>query len=80
MGLFTKWTPHPGELLREELEARDWSQRDFAGILGVPEQSVNHIVSGKQGISPDMAKSLGAALGVSDEFYANMQKAYDLAP
>ena len=79
MGLFTKWTPHPGELLREELEARDWSQRDFAYILGVPEQSVNYIVSGKRGISPEMAKSLGAALGVSDEFYANMQKAYDLA-
>lgn len=79
MGLFTKWTPHPGELLREELEARGWLQRDLAYILGVAEQSVNYIISGKRGISPEMSKILGAALGVSDEFYANLQKAYELA-
>ena len=56
--------PHPGEFLREELEARGWSQRDLAYILGVPEQAVNLIVSGKRGISPEMAKALGQAFDV----------------
>lgn len=71
--------PHPGEFIAEELEAREWTQRDLAYILGVPEQSVNMIVSGKRGISPDMARALGDAFDVSPEFFANLQKAYDMA-
>jgi HTH-type transcriptional regulator/antitoxin HigA len=71
--------PHPGEFLREELEARGWSQRDLAYILGVPEQAVNLIASGKRGISPDMAKALGQAFDVSAEYFANLQKAYEMS-
>ena len=32
--------PHPGFYIREELEARGWTQRDLAYILGTPEQAV----------------------------------------
>lgn len=71
--------PHPGEFIRDELEARGWSQRDLAFILGVPEQSVNTILSGKRGISPDMARALGDAFDVSSEFFANLQTAYDMS-
>ena len=71
--------PHPGEFIREELEAREWSQRDLAYILGVPEQSVSVIVSGKRGISPEMAKALGDAFNVSAEYFANLQKTYEMS-
>ncbi|WP_455274854.1 HigA family addiction module antitoxin [Rhizobium herbae] len=71
--------PHPGEFIREELDARGWSQRDLAYILGVHEQAVNLITSGKRGISPDMAKSLGKALDVSAEYFANLQKAFEMS-
>jgi HTH-type transcriptional regulator/antitoxin HigA len=71
--------PHPGEFIREELEAREWSQRDLAYILGVPEQAVNLIISGKRGISPEMAKALGKAFDVSAEYFANLQQAYEMA-
>ena len=47
--------PHPGQFIREELDAREWSQRDLAYILGIPEQAINLIISGKSGISPEMA-------------------------
>lgn len=69
----------PGYFIREELEAREWTQRDLAYVLGVPEQAVNMIISGKRGISADMAKALGDAFDVSPEFFANLQKIYDLA-
>lgn len=72
--------PHPGEFIREELDARGWSQRDLAFILGCPEQAVGMIVSGRRGISAEMAKSLGDAFEVSAEFFANLQKAYELSP
>ena len=71
--------PHPGEFIREELEARGWSQRDLAYILGVPEQAVNLIISGKRGISPEMAKALGKAFDVSAEYFANLQTAYEMS-
>jgi HTH-type transcriptional regulator / antitoxin HigA len=68
--------PHPGEFIREELDVRGWSQRDLAYILNIPEQAVNLIVSGKRGLSPDMAEALGRAFDVSAEYFANLQNAY----
>lgn len=75
----TAWIRHPGSYIKEEMEARGWLQRDLAFILGCPEQAVNMILSGKRGISPDMANAFGEAFDVSPEFFANLQKAYDLA-
>lgn len=71
--------PPPGHFIREELDARGWSQRDLAFILGTPEQAVNMIISGKRGVSPEMAKALGDAFDVHSDFFANLQKAYDMA-
>src|SRR5216683_2467947 len=70
--------PAPGYFIREELDARGWTQRDLSYILGCPEQVVNMIISGKRGISSEMAKSLGDAFDVPAEFFANLQTAYDL--
>jgi HTH-type transcriptional regulator/antitoxin HigA len=69
----------PGFYIKKELDTRAWGQRDLAYILGCHEQAVNLIVSGKRGISTDMAKALGAAFNVSPEFFLNLQKIYDLA-
>jgi HTH-type transcriptional regulator / antitoxin HigA len=71
--------PHPGFYIREELEAREWTQRDLAYVLGTPEQAVNLIVSGKRGVSADMAKALGEAFDVNPELFANLQRAFDMA-
>ncbi|MDA0740146.1 MAG: HigA family addiction module antitoxin [Nitrospirae bacterium] len=71
--------PPPGYFIREELEAREWTQRDLAYVLGITEQAVNMIISGKRGISADMARALGDAFDVPPEFFANLQKAYDLS-
>ena len=73
------WIKHPGFYIAEELEARSWSQRDLAFILGVPEQTVNMILNGKRGITPETAKALGDAFDINPETFANLQKAYDLA-
>lgn len=73
------WIKHPGFYIKEEMEAREWLQRDLAFILGCPEQAVNMILSGKRGISPEMAKALGEAFDVPAEFFANLQQVYELA-
>lgn len=73
------WVKHPGYYIKEEMEARGWLQRDLAFILGVPEQSINTILSGKRGISPEMALALADAFDMDQDFFANLQQMFDLA-
>jgi HTH-type transcriptional regulator/antitoxin HigA len=68
----------PGVFIKMELEARDWSQRDLAFIVGQTEQQLNPLLSGKRGITPDMARLLGDAFGISPHFFLNLQGRYDL--
>ena len=48
----------PGEFLRGELEARGWTQTEFAEIISRPTRLVNEIIAGKRGITPDTARGL----------------------
>ncbi|HTM82146.1 HigA family addiction module antitoxin [Asticcacaulis sp.] len=68
----------PGIFLKVELEERGWSQRDLAFILGQTEQQLNTLLSGKRGITPDMARLLGDAFDVHPQFFLNLQAQYDL--
>lgn len=68
----------PGEYLRDELDARGWTQTEFAQILGRSVQLVNEVISGKRGITPDTAKALSAALGTSAQVWMNLDTRYQL--
>lgn len=69
----------PGEVLLEELEARGWTQADFAYITGRPVQTINEIVMGKKAIIPQTAITFSKALGTSAEYWLNLENAYRLA-
>ena len=45
----------PGNILRQELDARGLSQRAFAEMTGRPEQAVSEIIRGKKRITADTA-------------------------
>lgn len=65
-----------GEHLADELEARGWTQADFAKILGRPEQFVSEIINGKKEVTRESASQIAAALGTSAEFWLNLQDSY----
>jgi HTH-type transcriptional regulator/antitoxin HigA len=69
----------PGEFLRDELEARGWSQKQFAEILGRPFQLVNGIINGQRRITEETAVELGAALGTSAKVWMNLEATYRLS-
>ncbi len=46
----------PGDFIREELEARGWTQEDLARILNRPYQTVNAIVNGRKAITSRTAR------------------------
>src|SRR4051812_36214701 len=68
-----------GEILGRELEARDWSQADFAAVLDRPTQFVSEIINGKKEITRESAAQIAAALGTSAEHWLNLQDQYLLA-
>lgn len=69
----------PGEVLKEELEARGWTQLDLGEILGRPPRVVNEIITGKRGITPETAKGLADAFGTSPQFWMNLESAWQLS-
>jgi HTH-type transcriptional regulator / antitoxin HigA len=68
----------PGEILKEELEERGWTQADLADITGKPVQAVNEIIAGKKAITPETALLFSDAFGTSPEFWLNLESAYRL--
>lgn len=69
----------PGEFLRDELEARGWSQTEFAEILGRPVGLVNDIIAGRRSITAETALLLGEAFDVAPEFWMNLEAMYQLS-
>ncbi|MGY8684584.1 HigA family addiction module antitoxin [Bradyrhizobium sp. UFLA05-153] len=69
----------PGEFLADELEARGWTQTEFAEILGRPQKLVNDIILAKRSVTPETAADLAAALGTSPQFWMNLETAWQLS-
>jgi addiction module HigA family antidote len=71
--------PHPGEFISETyLEPYEISVRSLAESLGVAASTLNRVINGQSGISPEMALRLSKAIGRSPESWLAMQHNYDL--
>jgi len=69
---------HPGETLREDLEALDISAAELARQIDVPATRITEILNGRRAITGDTALRLGNYFGTSGEFWLNLQKLYEL--
>lgn len=69
----------PGEYLKDELDARGWTQQEFAEIIGRSSKLVNEIIAGKTSITPGTASEIGAALGTGAMLWLNLENEYRLA-
>src|SRR5438045_1090334 len=78
MGIESDLAIHPGELLREELEARAMTQKALATSMGRPAQKVSEIINGKKAITADTALQLERVLGIPAYFWLNKQARYEL--
>ena len=69
---------HPGETLRDEIESLSISQLELAQRTGLSEKHISQIIHGDASITPDTAIKFERALGTPAEFWANLQKNYDV--
>jgi addiction module HigA family antidote len=71
--------PHPGEFITAVyLEPNGISGRELAAKLGVSASTLNRILTGKSGVTPEMALRLSKCLGRSPESWLALQYAHDL--
>ena len=69
---------HPGEVLREELEALEMSAKAFASAMDIPGNRITGILNGQRGVTADTALRLSRYLGTTPEFWLNLQKTFEL--
>jgi HTH-type transcriptional regulator / antitoxin HigA len=72
------WVTHPGEHLAEHLEARGWSQAEFARLASLSPKLVSTIISGANPVSADTAIKLERVLGVKAYIWTSLQANWDL--
>ena len=77
--MMNRTTTQPGEILKEELEARGISQKKFSEVLSVPYTQLNEILNGKRPVTTDFALMVEAALGINPELLINMQTRYNMS-
>ncbi len=69
---------HPGESLREDLDALGMSAAELARRIEVPTNLITEILNGQRAITGETALRLGRFFGTSGEFWLNHQKFHDL--
>ena len=75
---YSFYPTHPGDILKEELECRNISQRSFAKQVGMSYSVLNELLNSKRSLSPTMALMFEAALGVSADMLMNIQTRYNM--
>ena len=74
------WRVHAGEILREEfLKPMGMTAYELSKRLHVPVPRINDIVLERRGISADTAVRLSRFFGTTEQFWMNLQAAYELS-
>lgn len=71
---------HPGEIIKDELGARDITQKDFAGKMGIRPNVLSEIITGKRNITPVIAIKLEIAFDfdIKAELWMRLQVGYEI--
>ncbi len=69
---------HPGEIIKDELEARGISQRQLAKEIGVSYSQFNEVLNGKRALNSEIALLVEAALGIDAQPLLRIQLDYNM--
>ena len=75
---YSFYPTHPGDILKDEFEARKISQRSFAQQVGMSYSVLNELLNGKRPLTPSTALLFEAALGISADMLMNLQTRYNM--
>lgn len=78
MNTSTHRPPHPGSLLRAEIEKRGITATSFAGMIEMSRMAVSMLVNEHKAMTLEMALRLERVLGIPAEKWLFMQQSLDL--
>ena len=66
----------PGATIKEQLDDRGMSQKEFASRMGMSEKHISHLINGEVQLTPDVAYRLEMVLGLPASFWSNLEAIY----
>lgn len=69
---------HPGEILNDELEAREMKQKELASLMNMPTSVLNDIIKGRRALTPEVSVLLQEILGIDASYWLSLQNQYDI--
>ncbi|TAN01179.1 MAG: addiction module antidote protein, HigA family [Chitinophagaceae bacterium] len=72
-------TNPPGELVKEEMEERNLTQKEFAKMLDIEQSNLSDILNGKRRLNASFALKLEKIWGINAELWVGLQARYELA-
>ena len=69
----------PGQLLKDLLDQKGWSQAILAAVLDVDKTVINKMITGKRSVDATMALVLSEVFGEEPERFMELQLSFDLA-
>ncbi len=69
---------HPGEVIKEEMESRHISQREFARQVNISYTALNELLNGKRPLTPTTALMFETALDIPADAMMSIQTKYTM--
>lgn len=66
----------PGATIKEQLEDRGMSQKEFTSRMGMLDEHISRLIRGEVQLTPDVAYKLEMVLGVPAKFWINLESIY----
>ena len=66
----------PGATIREQLEDRGMSQKEFAARMAMSEKHISHLINGSVQLTPEVANRLEMVLDIPASFWNNLEAIY----
>lgn len=66
----------PGTTIKEQLDDRGMSQKEFASRMGMSEKHISHLINGDVKLTSDVAYRLELVLGMPAIFWSNLEVIY----
>lgn len=66
----------PGATIKEQLNDRGMSQKEFAARMDMSEKHISKLINGEVKLTPEVAVRLEMVLGVPAKFWDNLEAVY----
>jgi len=66
----------PGATIKEQLNDKGMSQREFAARMDMSEKHISKLINGEVQLTPEVAVRLEVVLGVPAKFWNNLEAVY----